>query len=118
MAGQAGRVSATIYHNPRCSKSREALRLLHEAGVEVRVIEYLKAPPTVAELRRLYTRAGLSPREGLRQGEPGTAHLADADEGAILEAMVVNPALIERPLVETERGLVLARPPERVRDFL
>lgn len=107
---------ATIWHNPRCSKSREALRLLREARLEVDVVEYLKTPPTVAELRRLYARAGMAVRDGLRQAE--SAHLANADDAAILEAMVVNPALIERPLVETDKGVVLARPPERVRDIL
>jgi arsenate reductase (glutaredoxin) len=109
-------MDATIYHNPRCSKSREALRLLTEAGADVTVIEYLKTPPTVAELRRLYARAGLTAYQGLRPDAP--AHLAQADEAAVLEAMLVNPAIIERPLVETEKGVVLARPPERVRALL
>lgn len=111
-------VHATIYHNPRCSKSRATLALLREAGVTVRVIEYLKTPPTVAELRRLYARAGMAARDGLRLSEPGVDHLRDADEPTVLEAMLVNPALIERPLVETDKGVVLARPPERVRDIL
>lgn len=111
-------MNATIYHNPRCSKSREALRLLREAGAEVTVVEYLETPPTVAELRRMYARAGMAPRDGLRAGEPGSVHLADVDDAALLEAMVVNPVLIERPLVETDRGVVLARPPERLRAIL
>lgn len=111
-------MNATIYHNPRCSKSREALRLLEEAGAAVTVIEYLKTPPTVAELHRLYARAGLTARDGLRASEPDVGRLADADDATILEAMVVNPILIERPLVETDRGAVLARPPERVREIL
>ena len=117
MAGSAG-LTATIWHNPRCSKSREALRLLEEAGATVTVIEYLKKPPTVAELHRLYARAGLTCRDGLRSAEPDAKHLADADDATILEAMLVNPILIERPLVETAKGVVLARPPERVRDIL
>ena len=111
-------MTATIWHNPRCSKSREALRLLAAAGVEVRIVEYLKTPPTVAELHRLYARAGLTARDGLRAGDPAAQHLLAAYEATILEAMVVNPALIERPLVETDKGVVLARPPERVHDIL
>ena len=118
MAGEAERVTATIWHNPRCSKSREALRLLQESGADVRVIEYLQTPPTVAELRRLYARAGLSARDGLRAGEPDAGHLLDADEATILQAMVVSPHLIERPLIETKKGVVLARPPERLRAIL
>ena len=111
-------MNATIWHNPRCSKSREALALLHAVGAQVTVIEYLKTPPTVAELRRLYARAGMTPRDGLRGSEPGAAHLANADDATLLEAMIVNPALIERPLVETDKGVVLARPPDRVRAIL
>lgn len=107
-------MKATIWHNPRCSKSREALALLNAAGADVTVIEYLQTPPALAELRRLYARAGMSPRDGLRRAESAAAHLLDADDATVLEAMVVNPALIERPLVETEKGVVLARPAERV----
>ena len=111
-------MNATIYHNPRCSKSREALRLLEEAGATVTIIDCLKTPPTVAELHRLFARAGMTARDGLRTSEPDAGHLADAEEPAILDAMVVNPILIERPLVETDKGVVLARPRERVRDIL
>lgn len=111
-------MSATIYHNPRCSKSREALRLLQEAGSGVRVVEYLKTPPTAAELRDLYARAGMTARDGLRTAEPEAKALAGADEAAILAAMAANPALIKRPLVATDKGVVLARPPERVLDIL
>lgn len=118
MAGETGRLSATIWHNPRCSKSRAALALLDAAGADVTVVDYLDTPPTVVELRRLYARAGLSVHDGLRRNEPAAAHLADADDATALEAMMINPALIERPLVETEKGVVLARPPERVHDIL
>ena len=107
---------AIIWHNPRCSKSREALALLQVAGAGVTVVEYLKNPPTIAELRRLYARAGMTARDGLRLKD--AAHLTGADEATVLEAMLVNPALIERPLVETEKGVVLARPPEKVREIL
>lgn len=118
--GQAGAVNATIYHNPRCSKSREALALLRDAGAAVTVIDYLKTPPTAAELSRLYGLAGMTPRDGLRKAEPGAkALLADgADVAAILAAMAADPILIERPLVETDKGVRLGRPPERVREIL
>jgi arsenate reductase len=111
-------VKATIYHNPRCSKSRETLALLLEASAEVTVVEYLKDPPSRSELTRLYARAGMSPRDGLRKGEDGARALKDASDGAILDAMAADPILIERPLVETEKGVRLGRPPEMVREIL
>jgi arsenate reductase (glutaredoxin) len=106
-------VKATIWHNPRCSKSREALALLRDAGAEVTVIEYLKQPPPRDELVRLFARAGIDPRAGLRRDAPGVA-----DDAAALDLMAADPSTIERPLVETERGVVLARPPARVRAML
>ena len=105
-------MKAAIYHNPRCSKSRAALAILEEAGADITIIEYLKTPPTAAELARLYARAGITPRQGLRADGPPLA------DDAILAAMAADPAIIERPLVETELGVVLARPPERVRAIL
>ena len=111
-------MQATIYHNPRCGTSRTTLALLTDAGADVTTIEYLKHPPTVAELSRLYASAGLSPREGLRMTEPAAKALANATDAAILEAMAINPILIQRPLVATERGVVLARPPEDVHTIL
>jgi arsenate reductase len=113
-------MNATIYHNPRCGTSRNTLALLTEAGVDVTVIEYLKHPPTVGDLSRLYARAGISPRDGLRLTEPDAKALAesDADDSTILEAMTINPIIIQRPLVETDKGVVLARPPETVRTIL
>ena len=92
-------MKATIYHNPRCSKSREALALLSDAGAEVTVVEYLKTPPSRDELARLYARAGMSPRDGLRKAEDGAKALKDAGDDAILDAMAADPILIERPLV-------------------
>jgi arsenate reductase len=113
-------MNATIYHNPRCGTSRNTLALLTEAGVDVTVIEYLKHSPTVGDLSRLYARAGISPRDGLRLTEPDAKALAesDADDSTILEAMTINPIIIQRPLVETDKGVVLARPPETVRTIL
>lgn len=111
-------MKATIYHNPRCSKSREALAILHDAGAEVTVVEYLKTPPGREELTRLYARAGISPRDGLRKAEDGAKPLKDASDDAILAAMAADPILIERPLVETGKGARLGRPPERIREIL
>ena len=115
-------MKATIYHNPRCGTSRKTLEILEKEGADVKVIEYLRDTPSQAELKRLYERAGLSPREGLRAREPLAQDL-DLVEGhvsndAILDAMVENPILIERPLVETDKGVRLCRPQEKVREIL
>jgi len=112
-------VKAVIYHNPRCSKSRETLAILDETpGVEVEVVEYLKHPPSRDELARLYARAGMTAREGLRIAEDAAKPLKGADDDTILDAMAANPILIERPLVETDKGVRLGRPPEKVREIL
>jgi arsenate reductase len=119
MAGGAGGVKATIWHNPRCSKSRETLAILNaEPDLEVEVVEYLKAPPSLAELSRLIGLAGLRPKEALRRGEVSAAALADAGQDDTLAAMARDPILIERPLVETAKGVRLCRPPEKVREIL
>lgn len=112
-------MKATIYHNPRCSKSRETLAILEATpGVEVEVVEYLKTPPTRAKLAALYAAAGITPREGMRKGEDEAKPLKDASDDAILDAMATHPILIERPLVETAKGVRLGRPPEKVREIL
>ena len=111
-------MKATIYHNPKCSTSRQTLDLLHEAGADVTVIEYLKHPPSRGELGRLFARAGMTPREGLRMKEEAAKPLADASDDAILDAMVASPVLIERPLVETEKGVRLCRPQDVVLEIL
>lgn len=111
-------MKATIWHNPRCSKSRETLALLEEAGADVTVVRYLDMPPSRDELARLYARAGMSPREGLRSGEDAAKALKAASDDQILDAMAADPILIERPLVETEKGVRLGRPPEKVREIL
>ncbi|HYI42758.1 MAG TPA: arsenate reductase (glutaredoxin) [Sphingomicrobium sp.] len=113
---------ATIFHNPSCGTSRKTLEILREEGMEVDVREYLKHPPTRAELEALYARGGITPREGLRAKEPLAAELGltgdDADDDAILDAMADHPILINRPLVETEKGVRLCRPQDRVREIL
>jgi len=112
-------MKATIYHNPRCSKSRETLAILNETpGLDVEIVEYLKTPPSRATLAALYDRAGMTAREGLRKAEDGARALADASDDAILDAMAADPILIERPLVATEKGVRLGRPPEQVREIL
>lgn len=113
-------MKATIYHNPRCSKSRETLAILNDTpGVEVEVVDYLNHTPTRAHLANLYARAGITPRQGMRSGEDAAKALPkDASDDMILDAMVAHPILIERPLVETDRGVRLGRPPETVREIL
>jgi len=111
-------VKATIFHNPRCSKSREALALLEQAGADVTIVEYLKTPPSRAELSRLYAKAGMTPRQGLRSAEDAAKSLRNASDEQILDAMAANPILIERPLVETDKGVRLGRPPETIREIL
>jgi arsenate reductase len=111
-------MKATIWHNPNCGTSRKTLEILRESGADVAVVEYLKTPPSRDELERVYARAGLSPAEGLRRKEAAAAGLAEAGDEAVLDAMAGNPALIERPLVETDKGVRLCRPQERVREIL
>ena len=111
-------MKATIYHNPRCSTSRQTLDMLRDAGADVTIVDYLQNPPSRAELERLFDRAGMTPREGLRTKDDAGKALANAPDAAILDAMAEEPILIERPLVETEKGVRLARPKERVYDIL
>jgi len=115
-------MKATIWHNPRCGTSRKTLELLREADADVTVVEYLDQPPSKDELRRLYDRAGISPRDGLRAKERLAQDLdlvtGAVSDDAILDAMVENPILIERPIVETEKGVRLCRPQEKVREIL
>ena len=114
-------MKATIWHNPACGTSRKTLEILREApGVEVTVIEYLKTPPTAAKLSQLYAAADISPRQGLRtRGSPAEElGLLDADGDTILAAMAKDPILIERPLVETDKGVRLCRPQDMVREIV
>jgi arsenate reductase len=109
-------VTVTIYHNPRCSKSRETLELLHGRGVEPRIIEYLKTPPDAAELKRLLKLMGKSPRDLLRRKEASEAGIdpKTLSDDALIVAMVKNPAVIERPIVVNGSKAALGRPPEAV----
>lgn len=119
--GPNGEVKATIFHNPACGTSRKTLAILQETpGVEVVVVAYLKTPPSRERLAGLYARAGITPRQGLRIRGINVEELGllEADGDAILNAMTVNPALIERPLVETEKGVRLCRPQDVVREII
>src|SRR5690606_58507 len=113
---------AVIYHNPRCSTSRNALAMLREAGIEPEVIEYLRDPPTRERLAALIVAAGLQVREAVRSKEPAYAAAGlDApmlEGGALVADMVREPVLIQRPFVEPPRGVRLARPLERLREIL
>lgn len=114
-------MKATIFHNPACGTSRKTLGILQEAlGVEVEIIEYLNSPPSRARLTALFERAGITPRAGLRTRgtEAEAMGLLDADADTILDAMLAMPILIERPLVETEKGVRLCRPQDVVFEIL
>lgn len=110
-------MKATIWHNPKCGTSRKTLSILENLSkVDVTVIEYLKEPPAREKLAQLYADAGINPAEGLRlRGTDAEERgLPDADADTILDAMVADPILINRPLVETEKGVALCRPQDEV----
>lgn len=115
-------MKATIYHNPMCGTSRKTLEILNSDGADVTIVEYLKTPPSREELKRLYERAGITPRQGLRDKESLAADLGLTDPSVgdddILDAMMEHPVLIQRPLVETEKGVRLCRPQEEVLELL
>ncbi len=108
-----------IYHNPRCSKSREALSLIREQGIEPQIIDYLQTPLTRAELKTLVDVLGLRPRDIIRSKEESFAALALNldDDAAVLAALATHPELLERPIVLQGTKAVLARPPEKVREL-
>lgn len=112
---------ATIWHNPSCGTSRKTLAILQETpGFAVTVVEYLKQPPSADKLAQLYRDAGITPQLGLRLRGTDAAErgLPAADAATVLAAMAANPALIERPLVETDKGVRLCRPQDKVREIL
>ncbi len=115
-------MAVTIYHNPRCSKSRQTLALLEERGVTPEIVLYLETPPSADTLTAVLTSLGKSPREIIRQGEApykeldlGDAALTDE---ALIHAMAENPILIERPIVVNGAKAAIGRPPEAVLDIL
>ena len=114
-------MNATIWHNPACGTSRKTLAILQETpGVELTVIEYLKNPYSAEKLRQLFKDAGLTARDALRlRGTDAEERgLKDASDDEILAAMAANPAYVERPIVETDRGVRLCRPQDLVREIL
>jgi len=115
------KLKATIWHNPACGTSRKTLAILEAlSGVELTVVEYLKTPPAAEKLAQLYRDAGLTPQAGLRLRGTDAAErgLPGADDDTVLAAMVAEPILIERPLVEIEKGARLCRPQDVVLEIL
>lgn len=111
---------ARIYHNPKCSTSRKTLELLRDNGVEPEIVQYLKTPPSRAELKQLIIDAGIDVRTAVRKREPLYVELdlASVSDDELLDAMTAHPILIERPFVVTSKGTRLARPLDNVREIL
>jgi arsenate reductase len=115
-ARYAAAMSVTIYHNPRCGKSRQTLALLRERGLEPKVVEYLETPPSAAELKTILAMLGMSAQELMRKKEAAAAGIdpGKLSEGRLIEAMVRNPIVIERPIVVSGNKAAIGRPPEAV----
>ena len=112
-------MSVTIYHNPRCSKSRQTLTLLQENGADPKIVEYLGNPPSAAELKEILGMLGMRPAELLRSKEAKEAGIDTAmNEDDLIAAMVANPIVIERPIVVAGGKAKIGRPPESVLDIL
>jgi len=115
-------MTVKIYHNPRCGKSRQTLQLLRDQGIEPEVIEYLKTPPSTQELDDILHKLDMKPRELMRKKEAeykaNSLDDASLDRQALIQAMVNNPILIERPIVIAGEKAALGRPPETVLDIL
>jgi arsenate reductase len=115
-------MGVVIYHNPRCSKSRETLAMIEGKGIKPTVVEYLKTPPTAKELKSLLARLGMKPRDLMRKKEAPYKDLGLESERlsdeALIQAMVENPVLIERPIVVKGEKVALGRPPEAVLKIL
>jgi len=115
-------MNATIYHNPKCATSRKVLGFLRDAGVEPKIIEYLKDPPSKTKLTELARAAGLKPRALLRKKEKLFKELgldaADLTDTKAIDAMLAHPVLIERPIVITPKGARICRPVDRLAEIL
>jgi arsenate reductase (glutaredoxin) len=108
-----------LYHNPRCTKSRQALSLLRERGVQPTIVDYLNQPPTAAELQRLLGMLGLRPREILRMKDAANAGLdPDIDDAELIAGIAAHPAVLERPIFVYRGRAVVGRPPEKVLELL
>jgi len=110
----------TIYHNPKCSNSRRCLELIREAGFEPTIVEYLKFPLGPAELEKLLGKMGVNARDVIRPKEPVYSELglAAENEAALLKAIAAHPILLNRPIVVTDKGARLCRPPDLVHELL
>lgn len=115
-------MSTTIYHNPRCSKSRQTLQLLEEHGEQPEIVKYLETPPDAATLKSLLDMLGLEPRQLMRQKESEYKALGlddpELDRDTLIRAMTEHPKLIERPIVVKDGKAALGRPPEDVLEIL
>lgn len=111
-----------IYHNPRCSKSRQTLALIRERGIEPEIVEYLKTPPSPDGLKRIIDQLGIAPAELLRTGEKEYRELgldrSDVDDTAVIDAMCEHPRLMQRPIVVVGEDARIGRPPEAVTEIL
>ncbi len=116
-----GRDPITIYHNPRCTKSRATLAIIEESGIEPAIIEYLKAPPTKEALRAILKKLGMKAEQIVRKGEPVFKEKfagKSLTDDQWLDALAKNPILIERPVVVRGAKAIIGRPPEKVRELL
>lgn len=111
-----------IYHNPRCSKSRQTLELLKEKGIEPQILEYLKTPPNANTLRELLNKLGIKPRDLMRKKEKEYKELGldnpELSDEELIQAMVEHPRLIERPIIVHGNKVALGRPPENVLEII
>ena len=115
-------MSVTIYHNPRCSKSRQTLSLLEDNGITPEIVEYLQTPPGATQLAAILTKLGLRPRELMRTGEAeyktAVEQLKDMDDAALTAWLSAHPTVIQRPIVLSDLGACIGRPPENVLEII
>lgn len=111
-------MTTKIFHNPRCSKSRQTLELMKQQGIETDIIEYLKTPPSAEELKQILRLLGIGPRELIRSKQKEYKELgldnSDTTDEQLIEAMIANPILIERPIVVHDGKAAIGRPPEKI----
>ncbi|MCK3654844.1 arsenate reductase (glutaredoxin) [Pasteurellaceae bacterium Macca] len=112
-------MSITIYHNPNCSKSRETLALIRRRGIEPKIVEYLNTALDIDTVKNLIEKSGLTPRQAIRTDVPAYGVIDDqTSDEAILAHIVANPSLLNRPFVESDKGVRFCRPPELVNELL
>lgn len=115
-------MSVTIYHNPRCSKSRQTLELIRSKGIEPEIVEYLDTPPSANKMKQLLSMLNMEPQQIMRKGEAIYKELglknADLNKTALIKTLIENPKLIERPIVINGDKAILGRPPENVLGIL